>query len=243
MDLNEIKNRLAKLNNKGGGGSSDFKNNFWRPPVGEKSVVRIVPYQHNKDFPFSELYFYFGIGKPRMIALSNFSESDPIMEFATELKKSGDKEKMLDLVETKIIPHFDFQRMTRLAMGKNWRSASSEQQAVLVDEFRTLLVRTYSNTLTSYSDETINVSPISNLGDATEATVRTKVIQGQGKEPVPIDYNMEKQASGWKVFDVTVAGVSLVINYRSSFDSQIRRGGVDGLIKTLTSKNDSLEDK
>jgi hypothetical protein len=94
MDLDEIKNRLAKLNNKGGGGSSDFKNNFWRPPVGEKSVVRIVPYQHNKDFPFSELYFYFGIGKPRMIALSNFSETDPILEFATTLKKSGDSENM-----------------------------------------------------------------------------------------------------------------------------------------------------
>ena len=94
MDLNEIKKRLNKLNNKGGGGSSDFKNNFWRPPVGEKSVVRIVPYAHNKDFPFSELYFYFGIGKPRMIALSNFSESDPILEFATTLKKSGDKENM-----------------------------------------------------------------------------------------------------------------------------------------------------
>ena len=94
MDLNEIKKRLNKLNNKGGGGSSDFKNNFWRPPVGEKSVVRIVPYAHNKDFPFSELYFYFGIGKPRMIALSNFSEADPIMEFANQLRKSGDKENM-----------------------------------------------------------------------------------------------------------------------------------------------------
>ena len=94
MNLDEIKNRLNKLNNKGGGGSSDFKNNFWRPPVGEKSVIRIVPYAHNKDFPFSELYFYFGIGKPRMIALSNFSESDPILEFATTLKKSGDNENM-----------------------------------------------------------------------------------------------------------------------------------------------------
>jgi hypothetical protein len=92
MDLNEIKNRLAKLNNKGGGGSSDFKNNFWRPPVGEKSVVRIVPYTHNKDFPFTELYFYFGIGKPRMIALSNFDESDPILEFASQLRKSGNNE-------------------------------------------------------------------------------------------------------------------------------------------------------
>lgn len=160
-----------------------------------------------------------------------------------EAIKSGDNEKMLDLVETKVIPHFDFSRMTRLAMGKNWRSANSEQQAVLVEEFRTLLVRTYSNTLTSYSDETIKVTPITNLGDATEAMVRTEVIQGMGKQPVPIDYSMEKQESGWKVFDVTVAGVSLVTNYRSSFDSQIRRGGVDGLIKTLSDKNDSLESK
>lgn len=160
-----------------------------------------------------------------------------------EAIKSGDKEKMLDLVETKIIPHFDFTRMTRLAMGKNWRSADEAQQGVLVEEFRTLLVRTYSNTLTSYSDETINVTPIADIGGETEATVRTQVIQGQGKQPVPIDYNMEKQVSGWKVFDVTVAGVSLVTNYRSSFDSQIRRGGVDGLIKTLTSKNDSLQGK
>lgn len=160
-----------------------------------------------------------------------------------EAIQSGDKEKMLDLVETKIIPHFDFTRMTRLAMGKNWRSANAEQQAVLVEEFRTLLVRTYSNTLTRYSDETISVTPIADIGDATESTVRTQVIQGQGKQPVPIDYNMEKQASGWKVFDVTVAGVSLVTNYRSSFNSQIRRGGIDGLIKTLASKNDSLEGK
>ena len=160
-----------------------------------------------------------------------------------EAIKSGDKEKMLDLVETKIIPHFDFTRMTRLAMGKNWRSADETQQGVLVEEFRTLLVRTYSNTLTSYSDETISVTPIADIGGEIEATVRTQVIQGQGKQPVPIDYNMEKQVSGWKIFDVTVAGVSLVTNYRSSFDSQIRRGGVDGLIKTLATKNDSLQGK
>ena len=94
MDLNEIKNRLAKLNNKGGGSAStsDFKANFWKPPVGEKSQIRIVPYKHNKDFPFSELYFYFGIGKPRMIALSNFDESDPILEFASQLRKTGNDE-------------------------------------------------------------------------------------------------------------------------------------------------------
>ena len=160
-----------------------------------------------------------------------------------EAIKSGDRERMLDLVETKIIPHFDFTRMTRLAMGKNWRSADEAQQAVLVEEFRTLLVRTYSNTLTSYSDETINVTPIDDIDGETETMVRTQIIQGQGRQSVPIDYNMEKHASGWKVYDVTVAGVSLVTNYRSSFDSQIRRNGVDGLIKTLSSKNDSLEGK
>ena len=92
MNLDEIKNRLNRLNNKGGGNSNDYKNNFWKPPVGEKSQIRLVPYTHNKDFPFTELYFYFGIGKPRMIALTNFDESDPIMEFATQLRKSGDKE-------------------------------------------------------------------------------------------------------------------------------------------------------
>ena len=92
MDLNQIKNRLERLNNPGGGKKGDFKANFWRPPVGEKSQIRLVPYKHNKSFPFSELYFYFGIGKPRMIALTNFEESDPIMEFALQLRKTGEKE-------------------------------------------------------------------------------------------------------------------------------------------------------
>ncbi len=92
MDLDQIKNRLERLNNPGGGKKGDFKANFWRPPVGEKSQIRIVPYKYNKSFPFSELYFYFGIGKPRMIALTNFEESDPIMEFASQLRKTGEKD-------------------------------------------------------------------------------------------------------------------------------------------------------
>ena len=92
MDLQKIKSRLDRLNNPGGGKSSDFKANFWKAPVGEKSQIRLVPYKHNKDFPFSELYFYFGIGKPRMIALTNFEESDPIMEFASQLRKTGEKD-------------------------------------------------------------------------------------------------------------------------------------------------------
>jgi len=160
-----------------------------------------------------------------------------------EALRNGDKEKMLDLIETKILPHFNFNRMTQLAMGQHWSKASPEQQTKLVDEFRTLLVRTYSNALTSYQDETIKVNPIPALGDRTETSVRSTVIQGKGKEPIPIDYAMEKKADGWKVFDVTVAGVSLVTNYRGSFNSQVRKGGVEGLIKALTDKNKSLEGK
>lgn len=160
-----------------------------------------------------------------------------------EALRNGDKEKMLDLIETKILPHFNFNRMTQLAMGQHWSKASPEQQTKLVDEFRTLLVRTYSNALTSYQDETIKVNPIPALGDRTETSVRSIVIQGKGKEPIPIDYAMEKKADGWKVFDVTVAGVSLVTNYRGSFNSQVRKGGVEGLIKTLSDKNKSLEGK
>ncbi|MBL0010000.1 MAG: ABC transporter substrate-binding protein [Nitrosomonas sp.] len=157
--------------------------------------------------------------------------------------KNGNKDKMLDLIETKILPHFNFARMTQLAMGQHWSAAVPEQQNKLVDEFRTLLVRTYSNALSSYHNETINVNPIKQLGDQTETTVRTVVIQVNGKEPVPIDYSMEKKPDGWKVYDVTVAGVSLVTNYRGTFNSQVRKGGVEGLLKTLADKNKSLEGK
>lgn len=157
--------------------------------------------------------------------------------------KNGNKDKMLDLIETKILPHFNFSRMTQLAMGQHWSKAAPEQQNKLVTEFRTLLVRTYSNALTSYNHETINVNPIKQLGDQVETTVRTVVIQGKGREPVPIDYSMEKKPDGWKVYDVTIAGVSLVTNYRGTFNSQVRKGGVEGLLKALADKNKSLEGK
>lgn len=157
--------------------------------------------------------------------------------------KSGNKEKMLDLIESKILPHFNFTRMTQLAMGQHWSVAVPEQKNKLVDEFRTLLVRTYSNALTSYHDETIKVNPIQPLGDRVEIMVRTVIIQGNGKQPVPIDYSMEKKPDGWKVYDVTVAGVSLVTNYRGTFNSQVRKGGIEGLLKTLSDKNKSLEGK
>ena len=154
--------------------------------------------------------------------------------------RGGNKAKILDLVEAKVLPHFNFNRMTRLAMGKNWSKAAPEQQQELVKEFRTLLVRTYSNALSNYSDATIKVEPLKSKGGETDTTVKTRVIQEQGQEPVPIDYSMEKTSDGWKVYDVTVAGVSLVTNYRSTFNTQVREGGVEKLIKTLADKNRSL---
>ena len=154
--------------------------------------------------------------------------------------QSGNKAKILDLVKSKILPHFNFTRMTRLAMGKNWSKASPQQKKKLEVEFRTLLVRTYYKALAVYSDHTIKVSPVKNMAGKTDATVKTEIIQSHG-QPVSIDYSMEKINRAWKVYDITVAGISLVINYRGSFNSKIRSGGVEGLLKALNKKNRTLE--
>ena len=153
--------------------------------------------------------------------------------------RAGNMAKILDLVEAKVLPHFNFMRMTRLAMGKNWNKATPQQQEELVKEFRTLLVRTYSNALSTYSDYKIKVEPVRSKAGDTDTTVKTKVMQDSG-QPVDIDYSMEKTGDGWKVYDVTVAGVSLVTNYRSTFNSQVREGGVEKLLKTLGDKNRAL---
>lgn len=157
--------------------------------------------------------------------------------------REGNQEKVLNLVREKILPHFNFTRMTQLAMGRNWSQADQEQKKSLVKEFRTLLVRTYSNSLTTYRDEVIKVSPANVDPQDTRTTVRTLVIQGSGKQPVPIDYAMEKSENTWKVYDVIVSGVSLVTNYRGTFNSQIRNGGVNGLIAALAEKNVSVQGK
>jgi phospholipid transport system substrate-binding protein len=154
--------------------------------------------------------------------------------------QSGNQKKTLDLVDAKILPHFNFSRMTQLAVGRNWAKASPEQQKALAAEFRTLLVRTYSSALSSYRDQTIDYKPLrANPGD-TDVNVRTVVSQKRA-EPVTIDYSMEKSADGWKVFDVSVAGVSLVTNYREEFANQVKDGGIDGLIKSLAAKNRGAE--
>jgi len=156
--------------------------------------------------------------------------------------QSGNTKKTIALVEEKVLPHFNFQRMTALAMGPNWRKASPEQQKQLVDQFRTLLVRTYSSALTQYRNQTIDFKPVRMQPADTEVMVRSEVKQS-GAESIGIDYAMEKGPGGWKVYDVTVAGVSLVTTYRDSFASEVRNAGVDGLIKTLADKNRQLETK
>lgn len=150
--------------------------------------------------------------------------------------QSGDAGKLARLVEAKILPHFDFRRATQMAMGTHWRRASPEQQERLIAEFRTLLVRTYSGALSSYRDQALEFRPLrARPGDA-EVTVRSLVKQS-GAQPVTIDYDLEQTASGWKVFDVRVGGISLVANYRTTFSEEVRNHGVDGLIQTLASKN------
>jgi phospholipid transport system substrate-binding protein len=150
--------------------------------------------------------------------------------------QAGNPAKVKELIETKLVPHFDTLRMTALAMGRNWRSATPEQQKELAEQFKTLLIRTYSNALTNYRDNTMNYKPLrTNPGD-TEVTVRTEVTR-PGQAPVPIDYSMEKTPEGWKAYDVVVAGVSLVTNYRDEFNDTVRGSGVDGLIKALQTKN------
>jgi phospholipid transport system substrate-binding protein len=154
--------------------------------------------------------------------------------------QAGDTHRVMELVDAKVLPHFDFRRMTMLAVGRDWRDASPEQQTRLTEAFRTLLVRTYSNALTQYRDQTIDFKPTRFAAADTRVQVRTEVRQS-GAQPIGIDYMLEKSDTGWKVFDVIVAGVSLVTNYRGSFTQEIRAGGVDGLIKSLEAKNRSLE--
>ena len=150
--------------------------------------------------------------------------------------RTGSQAKMSELIEKKVAPHFDFDRMTRLAVGRNWQQATDAQKEALTKEFRTLLVRTYSSSLTAYRNQTIEVKPAKMGAQDKDVTVRTQVIQ-QGGPPIPIDYSMEKAADGWKVYDVTIDGASLVTTYRGTFNDQVQKGGIDGLLKTLQDRN------
>ena len=150
--------------------------------------------------------------------------------------------KLLDLVDAKVLPHFNFTRMTMLAVGRPWRDANPAQQQTLTREFRTLLVRTYSTALELYKNQTIDVRALAAQPGDTDVVVKTAINQ-PGGQPIPMDYRMEKTPQGWKVFDVKVGGVSLISTYREDFAGQVRDAGIDGLIKVLTSKNRQLESR
>lgn len=151
--------------------------------------------------------------------------------------QGGDYSKIISLVDSKIMPNVDFTRMTASAVGRNWRQASPAQQKRLQEEFKTLLIRTYSGALSQVKDQNVSVKPLRAAPADTEVVVRTEVI-GNG-EPVQLDYRMEKSASGWKIYDLNVLGVWLVETYRTQFAQEINAKGIDGLIASLAQRNQS----
>lgn len=153
--------------------------------------------------------------------------------------QSGNTKRAIELVEQKVLPHFNFTHMTQMAMGKDWRQASPAQQKVLTEEFRKLMVNTYSNALTAYKDQTVEYKPFRMQPGETDVIVRTEVHQAGGK-PLTLDYSLEKMPQGWKVYDLVAAGASLVANYRTQFNNEVRNNGIEGLIKSIQAKNLSV---
>jgi len=149
---------------------------------------------------------------------------------------AGDKQKAVKLAEEKVLPYVDFEHATRLAVGRAWRDASPEQRQRLVSEFRNMLVRTYSNAIGTYQGQTLKVLPSRGKADPEETIVSTQFVR-PGGQPLPIDFSMRQTEEGWKVYDITVEGVSLVLTYRSEFDAIVKQQGIDGLIKALATKN------
>lgn len=178
---------------------------------------------------------------PDVLARTSSEEVIAILKKDKELR-SGNQAKVYQLVEAKILPNFDFNRMTQLALGKNWPRATAKQKQELVTEFRNLLVRTYSSSLTEFTDQTVEFKPLTLKPDDTDVTVRSEIRQ-PGGQPIPVNYSMYKTGFGWKVYDVTIDNVSLVTNYRASFANTIRQQGIDGLIKTLADQSARIEAK
>ncbi|BBJ00190.1 hypothetical protein FGKAn22_18820 [Ferrigenium kumadai] len=186
------------------------------------------------------LFCMVGVAQAEMVA-PDVLIKNTVQDVITIIKQdkdiqAGNQKKILEMVDAKVLPHFDFERMTRLAVGKSWRTATPEQKQALVTEFRNMLVRTYTKAFTVYRDQTIEVKPSKIADDATEVTVKTS-INKPGAQSIPVDYEMGKTANGWKAFDLSIEGVSMVGSYRGTFATQIQQGGIDGLIKTLADKN------
>jgi len=179
-----------------------------------------------------------GVTAPDALARSVTDEVLAVLRADQDIQ-SGNAKKVVDLVEKKVLPHFDFVRMTQLALGRNWREAAPEQQKLLIAEFRGLLVQTYAATFTAYKDQAIEYRPLRFQPTDTEVVVKSQ-IQQPGGRPITVDYRMHRLDSGWKVYDVVIGDLGLVQNYRGSFETEVRKGGIDGLIKALADKNRQL---
>ena len=168
------------------------------------------------------------------------STADQVIKKIAENRAGLDAhpEQLYDLINDLVIPHFDFTSMSKWVLGNNWRQASDEQREKFVNEFRTLLVRTYARALLEYSDQQINYLPVQSDPNSNLVVVKTEV-QSTGSPPVPIDYRMHVSNGGWKVVDVIVDGISLIATYRGSFASEIRKNGIDALISKLTERNET----
>jgi phospholipid transport system substrate-binding protein len=179
-------------------------------------------------------------------ARSEVTEPDMLIESVAEevlsvvrqenVDPTNNPHNLMSIVGARVLPHFDFVRMTRLAAGKDWHRATPKQKDMLVAEFRNLLVNTYANAFSRYRDQTVEVIPVGTHPDADEVTVRTHILK-PGAQRIAVDYEMEKTPDGWKVFDLTVEKVSLTIVYRCIFAQQVEQSGIEGLIKTLADKN------
>ncbi len=166
---------------------------------------------------------------------------DTTIDVTSILKKdkaelTTNRQKLYALIDAKVLPHFDFNEMTQLAIGRYWRQATPAQQQELIKQFRTLLVRTYAGALAQFNNQTIEFKPFNMPPAGSDVVVETQVKQ-PGAQPIPINYNLEQTADGWKVYDVSIDSVSLVTNYRGSFGSEIRKEGIAGLIHTLAARN------
>ncbi len=150
--------------------------------------------------------------------------------------QAGNQERIFALAEEKIMPNFNFERVSRLVLGKNWTKATPEQKTAFQAEFRTLLLRTYATALSKYKDQTVEYKPFHMQDDANTASVKTMILQ-PGGQPIAVEYTLAKQTDSWKVYDIVIEGVSLVTNYRGQFAQEIRQNGLDSLIKKLAEKN------
>lgn len=168
--------------------------------------------------------------------------SQEVMDTAKADKdiQSGNLSKVLDLVNAKVLPYIDFQRMTEMAAGRNWRTATPDQQAQLVTQFKTLLIYTYSGALSQVKDQRLEYRPFRADPTDTDVEVKSQVVSSRGGQVIELNYRLTKAADGWKIYDINVLGAWLIETYKGNFTSEINKSGIDGLIKALTDKNAKL---